>query len=114
VLEAARHDVITLVVPELVVEELVRVLTGKLGADRQAVTHYADALRSLAEIAALPAGTQPLTGDPADDAILACAIAMQTEVLVTGDRRHLLPISEHQGVRIITPQALLAELASGS
>ena len=100
--------------PELVVEELVRVLTGKLGADRQAVTHYADALRSLAEIAALPAGAQPLTGDPADDAILACAIAMQTEVLVTGDRRHLLPISEHQGVRIITPQALLAELASGS
>jgi Arc/MetJ-type ribon-helix-helix transcriptional regulator len=31
-----------------------------------------------------------------------------TEALV--DRRHLLPVGEHRGVRIMTPQALLAEL----
>jgi len=66
VLEAARHNVITWVVPELVVEELVRVLTGKLAVDRQVVRLYAGALRSLAEIAPMPAGAQPLTGDPAD------------------------------------------------
>ena len=32
-------------------------------------------------------------------------------MVVSGDRRHLLPIREHRGIRILTPQALLAELA---
>jgi hypothetical protein len=35
------------------------------------------------------------------------------DVLVSGDRPHLLPVGEHRGIRIITPQALLAELAGG-
>jgi hypothetical protein len=33
-------------------------------------------------------------------------------VVASGDRRHLLPVGEHRGIRIITPQALLAELAA--
>jgi predicted nucleic acid-binding protein len=32
------------------------------------------------------------------------------DVLVTGDRRHLLPLGEYCGVGILTPQAFLAEL----
>ncbi len=55
---------------------------------------------------------QPLTGDPDDDVILACAVAAGAEVLMSGDRRHLLPVREHRGVRIVAPPALLAELAS--
>jgi predicted nucleic acid-binding protein len=31
-------------------------------------------------------------------------------VLVTGDRKHLLPLGEYERVRILTPQAVLAEL----
>jgi len=38
-------------------------------------------------------------------------VAAGVDVLVSGDRRHLLPVGEHQGIRILTPQALLAELA---
>jgi hypothetical protein len=34
-------------------------------------------------------------------------------VLVTGDRRHLLPLGEHHGVRALTPQAALADLRAG-
>jgi uncharacterized protein len=61
--------------------------------------------------AVAPAGTpEPVTGDPADDLILACAIEAEVEVLASGDRKHLLPVGERGGVRILTPQALLAEL----
>jgi predicted nucleic acid-binding protein len=51
----------------------------------------------------------PRTGD--DNVILACALAAGVEILVSGDRQHVLPLGEYQGVRIITAQTLLAELA---
>jgi predicted nucleic acid-binding protein len=51
-----------------------------------------------------------VTGDPGDDLILACAVQAGVDAVVSGDRRHLLPVGEHRGVRIVTPQALLAEL----
>ena len=111
VLEAARRGAITLVVPELAIEELIRVLTGKLGADGRRVRGYVEALRALATIARIPDRSEAVSGDRADDAILACAVAERADVLVTGDRRHLLPLGEHGGVLILTPQALLAELA---
>jgi predicted nucleic acid-binding protein len=54
---------------------------------------------------------EAVTGDPDDDLILACATQAEVDVLVSGDRRHLLPVRKHRGVRIIkTAQALLAEL----
>jgi len=92
--------------------ELERVLTGKLGFEPERWRGVEDLLVSLAADLA-PAPSSPpeaLTSDPADDLILACAIQAKVEVLVSGDRRHLLPVGEHRGVRIITPPALLAEL----
>lgn len=109
VIEEARDGRIALVVPELAIEELIRVLGGKLGAERDAVVGYVEALREIAAVAPSPAGPE-VTGDAADDAILACAASAEAEVLVTGDRRHLLPVEWHRGVRIVSPQALLAEL----
>jgi predicted nucleic acid-binding protein len=41
---------------------------------------------------------------------LASALAARAQVLATGDRRHLLPHGTHHGLRILTPQAFLAEL----
>ena len=33
------------------------------------------------------------------------------QIIVSGDRRHMLPVREHRGIRIVSPQTLLAELA---
>ena len=111
VLDLARAGVIELVLPDLVIEELVRALAGKLGWDREALRAQLALLDSIAvEAPVAPATAEPLTGDPDDDRILACAIANGVDVIASGNRRHLLPLGESQGVRILTPQALLAEL----
>jgi predicted nucleic acid-binding protein len=57
-----------------------------------------------------PERVDAVTGDPDDDVILAHAVESGADVLVTGDRKHLLPLDEHRGVRLLAPQALLAEL----
>ncbi len=101
----------TLLIPQFVLAELERVLIAKLDYEQGQV----DAARALfAQIAAeQPAPAQvveAISGDPADDVILACAVEAGADVLATGDRKHLLPIGAHRGVRLVTPQALLAEL----
>jgi predicted nucleic acid-binding protein len=95
-----------------VVAELERVLTEKLDFEAQRWSEAEALLRELAlESVRAPAGTpEPVTGDPADDLILACAVEAGVAVLTSGDRKNLLPVGERGGVRILTPQALLAEL----
>ena len=48
--------------------------------------------------------------DPDDDLFLATALAGGAQVLVSGDRRHLLSMREYAGVRIIDAAAFLGEL----
>ncbi len=92
--------------------ELERILTEKLGFEPQRWEAARQLLVDLAaEVVATPSDRpEAISGDPDDDLILACAVAAGVEVLVSGDRRHLLPLGEYRGVRILTPQALLAEL----
>ena len=48
--------------------------------------------------------------DPDDDLFLATALAGGAQVLVSGDRRHLLSLKEYAGVRIVGAATFLEEL----
>jgi predicted nucleic acid-binding protein len=115
VLEEAVDARLELVLLSPAMVELERILTGKLGFEPERWRAVEDLLVGLAADLAPAPSSQPeaMTGDPADDLILACAVQAEVDALVSGDRRHLLPVGEHRGVRIVTPQALLAELRGG-
>ncbi len=86
-------------------------LTEKLGFAVERATAACELLARLAtERPDTPQHVEAITGDPADEAILATAVGAGVDVLATGDRKHLLPIGEYRGVKLLTPQALLAEL----
>jgi hypothetical protein len=66
-------------------------------------------LRLLVEEAEITAGTlqvQVVEVDPADDAVLACAIEGHADCIVSGDS-HLLSLRQHAGIPIITARAFL-------
>lgn len=113
VVEAAIEGRIALVVADPVLSELERVLTVKFGFEPVRVSEIKALLIDLAGTAvARPAmAPEAITGDPDDDVILACGVEAGVHVITSGDRRHLLPVREHRGIRIITSQALLAQLA---
>lgn len=48
--------------------------------------------------------------DPDDDHVIACAIAARADAIVSGDR-HLLDLTQHQGILILTVQQALARIA---
>ena len=51
-----------------------------------------------------------IAGGHADNRILECAVEATADYLVTGNRRHLLPLEEHQGARIVNGPRFLSAL----
>jgi predicted nucleic acid-binding protein len=112
VIEEAVDGNLDLVLLEPTMIELARILVDKLGFDSKRLEQVLTLLHDVAADFQPSSKRAPeaLSGDPDDDRILGCAIAAGVNLLVSGDRKHLLPIGEHGGVRILTPQAFLAEL----
>jgi hypothetical protein len=70
----------------------------------------------LAEDALVVAGdTEAVSGsvpdDPADEAVLACALDAVADLVVSGDR-HLLDLAEYRGIRILTVREFMEKLST--
>jgi uncharacterized protein len=48
--------------------------------------------------------------DVDDDHVIAAAVAARAELIVTGDRKHLLPIGSHRGIAIVTARDVVERL----
>lgn len=110
-LEEAIDRRIELVLPDVVLDELERVLTEKLGFNHERARAACDLLVQLAAgQPTAPDAAPAVTGDPADDLILARAVGPEVDIVATGDKKHLLRLGDHRGIRLLSPQLLLAEL----
>ena len=109
VLELALRGRLELCLSPFILEEVGGVLGRKFDWSKERLSQ---ALRMLGgativiEPLRLP---EMIEGGHADNRILECAVAANADYLVTGDRRHMLPLGEHQGARILnTPRFLSA------
>ena len=70
---------------------------------------------ALTESAELVFPTDRATGatpDPDDEMILECAVAAEADFIVTGDKKHLLPLRQFQGIPIVAPADFLRRLTA--
>lgn len=51
------------------------------------------------------------TPDPGDEMVLECALAGEANYIVSGDKKHLLPLREFHGTAIVSPADFLRRLA---
>lgn len=54
-----------------------------------------------------------VVGDIDDDQVIAAAVAAQADLIVSGDRKHVLPLGSHQGIEIIDSAEALRRIAGG-
>lgn len=106
-IDAARADEVELFTSRVLIAELTRILRrgkfAKVIASNGVLLD--DLVLGYAELAMLvtPAQIPPtVLDDPDDDHVLACALAGNAELIVSGDR-HLLSLKTFRGVPIDTP-----------
>jgi len=59
-----------------------------------------------AELTQAPSLREPVCDDPDDDKFLACALASNSEVIISGNK-HLLKVSGYCGINILRPRKFL-------
>jgi putative PIN family toxin of toxin-antitoxin system len=100
-------------------EELAEVLTRPSATKRLALigrsarevlADYVEAIE-LVEPASVP---REVVGDVDDDQVIAAAVAARADLIVSGDRKHLLPLGSHQGIDIVDAAEAVRRIAAGA
>jgi len=82
-------------------------LRSKLSfADEQIVETMTDLL-SFLRVVSITGQLKVVAADPDDDKVLECATVAGATHVVTGDRRHLLPLGSYAGTAIVTAAEFL-------
>ena len=95
----------------LILEEFQKVAIDKLGLHEKETEFLVERILSVARMI-FPSG-KPVTAIPRrhpDNEILRCAISAQADFLVTGDRKHLIPLKSFRSVKLLSPAEFLEEL----
>lgn len=108
--ELAREGVIHGVVCQEILDELADKLQIKLNFTEGMATDIIADLLGFLQFVVIPNTLKFIPADPDDDAILECAVIGHADYIVTGDRRHLLPIGQFEGIQIITAADFLSTL----
>lgn len=115
ILDAARDGIIELFTSPVLLEELEDVLSrekfvARLAAANVTVQDLVSGYGALATVIEAEAIEPVILVDPDDDAVLACALSADAEVIVSGDG-DLLDLKKHEDIRILTATEFLVELA---
>ena len=85
-------------------------LTRKFDWDEERAAQVFQGIENATSVIDPPRLPEVIGGGHADSQILERAVAAGADYLVTRDRRHLLPIGEHRGTRIINVPRFLSAL----
>ena len=110
VLELALRGRFELYVSIFILEEAAGVLERKFDWDEERSSQALRALGNAATVIYPRRLPEVVEGGHADNRILECAVEAAADYLVTGDRRHLLPLETHEGVRILNAPGFLSAL----
>lgn len=111
-LDQAIDEALTLYSSPILIDELAHTLQYPKFTQR--INQYATTPAALvAQYTALVTLLSPtqvprvIEHDADDDHVIAAAVAARADLIVTGDRRHLLPLGTHAGIAIVTPAEAL-------
>ena len=104
ILKAWRDNKLQLVVSNDILDEYQRV-AAILGEkySRVDISPILDLLTVNSDIVTAPPLPEPVSVDPDDDKFIACALAADTKLIVSGDR-HLLDVDGYQDIRVLKPR----------
>jgi len=109
IVDLARAGVFRSILSPLLLEQVTRRLVKPpFSLSPHLVERFGDEMRSISEIVVPDFTLAVITAKESDNRILEVAVAGKADVIVTGDRRHLLPLGSYAGIPIVSPPDFLA------
>lgn len=110
VLELALRGRFELCLSTFILDEVAGVLERKFGWAEERSAQAISTLRNAAHIIEPDRRPDVVRAGHPDNRVLECVAAAKAHYLVTGDRRHLMPLEEHQGAYILNAPRFLSAL----
>lgn len=92
-----------------ILEEFKRILREKFQWPERKVARANKRVLANAELIE-PKERFAIVKDPPDNRVLECAVKVNADYIVSGDKKHLQPLEDFRGIPIVSPGKLLEEL----
>jgi uncharacterized protein len=111
-IEAARRGEVRSVISESIIKQVLVALAGpKIRGSKSVIERSEREMRALSDLVVPTTVLTVITAKDSDNRILECAVDGRADLIVTGDRKHLLPLGAYAGIPIVTPADFVASLA---
>lgn len=107
-LELARAGKVAGVTCREILDELDEKLRARLGYTPVQATEAVVGVLVFMRVVRIAGKLKVVACDADDDKVIECAVVGGASHVVTGDRRHLIPLGTYQGIAIVTPADFLA------
>lgn len=108
ILILAIEEKIKIVISEFVIEEISCILKQKIGLSDLRIREIIDNIRKISLEVFPQKRINIIKQNKEDNHILECAVAGQVDYLISGDKKHILPLKKFRGIKILSPAEFLA------
>lgn len=82
----------------------------RLDYPKHPCVNWVSALKSSADLVFPIDRATGAVADPCDEMVLECALAARADFIVSGDKKHLIPLGSFRTIRIVTPADFLRRM----
>jgi putative PIN family toxin of toxin-antitoxin system len=101
VLNLAREKKIELLISEEIKKEIIEILSRKFNFNNHQIFEVLKDIESLTTLIIPKIRLKVIGEDSNDNRVLECAVEGKAQYIVSGDEKHILPLKEYQGIKIL-------------
>ncbi len=106
----AKLGIVESITCEAILDEFREKLENKFGYAPPRAQAAVEEIRAISRLVAIPNTLTGIIPDPDDHKVLECAVVGSATHIITGDRRHLLPLGNYQGIAIVRAADFLSQI----
>ena len=111
-IELAREGNIQLFSSKALLLELSQKLYKKFGLDWPQIEDILGGIKKYSTVVEPQTRLNVIKNDPPDNRILECASSVKADYIISGDKKHILPLKKFDSIRIVSAKEFLDEFYS--
>ncbi len=101
---------IELLVSEAIIAEVAEVLRRKFDWESWQISQIINEIRETTTLVIPNQTLSVIKKDEGDNRVLECVVEGKAQYIISGDKSHLLPLKEYQGIKVLSPDQFLRKM----